>query len=91
MRARTVELEHARLESLNILAATVEYGDQGSFQHTQRVGRTAALIAQALELSETTVTMIRDAAPLHDIGKVGIPESICHKAGHSSPTRSSRS
>ena len=81
VRARTVELEHARLESLSILAATVEYGDQGSYQHTQRVGRTAALIAQALELSDTTVTMLREAAPLHDIGKVGIPASICHKSG----------
>ncbi len=81
VRARTIELEHSRLESLNLLAATVEYGDQGSFQHTQRVGRAAALIAQALELSDTTVTMIRDAAPLHDIGKVGIPESIRMKPG----------
>ncbi len=81
VRARTVELEHARLESLHVLAATVEYGDQGSFQHTQRVGRAAALIAEALELSDTTVTMIRDAAPLHDIGKVGVPESIRLKPG----------
>ncbi len=81
VRARTVELEHARLESLHILAATVEYGDQGSFQHTQRVGRGAALVAQALELSDTTVTMIHDAAPLHDIGKVGVPESVRLKPG----------
>jgi putative two-component system response regulator len=81
VRARTLELEQARLESLTVLAAAVEYRDADSYEHTQRVGRTASLIAAALELPEQTVTLLRDAAPLHDIGKVGVPDSVLLKPG----------
>jgi putative two-component system response regulator len=81
VRERTEELEQARLETLTVLAAATEYRDDDTRQHTQRVGRTAALIAQALDLSDELVATIRDAAPLHDIGKVGIPDHILLKPG----------
>ncbi|MHB8693549.1 MAG: HD-GYP domain-containing protein [Solirubrobacteraceae bacterium] len=79
VRERTLDLEHARLESLTILASVAEYHDDDTHQHTQRVGLIAALIAQALELPEQFVAMIRDAAPLHDIGKIAISRRILLK------------
>jgi putative nucleotidyltransferase with HDIG domain len=81
VRERTAELEQARLESLTILASVAEYHDDDTRQHTQRVGLTAALIAEALGLPEQHSAMIRDAAPLHDIGKIGISQQILVKPG----------
>jgi putative two-component system response regulator len=85
VRERTDELEQARLEALSVLAAATEYRDDDTRQHTQRVGRTAALIAQALDLGDESVATIRDAAPLHDIGKIGIPDHILLKPGRLTP------
>jgi putative two-component system response regulator len=82
--ATPTEPDTAR-ESLSILAAIADYHDDDTSQHAQRVGICAALIAQALELPEPFVDMIRDAAPLHDIGKVGISRRILLKPGKLSP------
>ena len=81
VRDRTAELEQARLESLAMLAAVGEYHDDETHEHTQRVGRSAARIARALELPELFVADIRDAAPLHDIGKIGVSRGILRKPG----------
>ena len=78
---RTAELEQARLESLQVLARAAEYHDDETHRHTQRVGRIAALIAAALDLPERDIAAIRDAAPLHDIGKIGISAGILLKPG----------
>jgi putative two-component system response regulator len=80
----TSEQDTAR-ESLSILAAIADYHDDDTSQHAQRVGICAALIARALELPEPFVELIRDAAPLHDIGKVGISRRILLKPGKLSP------
>jgi putative two-component system response regulator len=85
VRARTLQLDHARLESLSILAIAAEYRDDETREHTQRVGRIAAMIAQALDMAEPDVALIRDAAPLHDIGKVGIPDYVLLKRGRLTP------
>jgi putative two-component system response regulator len=84
VRERTTELDTVR-ESLSVLAAIADYHDDDSYQHAQRVGIGAALIAQALELPEATVAMIRDAAPLHDIGKVGVSRRILLKPDRLTP------
>jgi putative two-component system response regulator len=81
VRARTFELEQARLESLAVLATMAEYHDYSTFSHTQRVGRTAAMIAQALDLPEPYVATLRDAAPLHDVGKIGVSDLVLQKPG----------
>ncbi len=81
---RTSDLDTAR-ESLSVLAAIADYHDDDTYQHSQRVGIGAALIAQALELPEPFVAMIRDAAPLHDIGKVGMSRRILLKPGKLTP------
>jgi putative two-component system response regulator len=76
VRERTLELEGARLQTLQRLARAAEYRDDVTGQHTRRVGRSAARIAAALGWSPLDVEMIRLAAPLHDVGKIGIPDGI---------------
>lgn len=78
---RTRELEQSQLEVLERLAAAVEFRDDDTGNHTRRVAHVSALLAQAVGLDPTSVELIRRAAPLHDIGKVGIPDSILLKAG----------
>ncbi|MDQ2675299.1 MAG: HD domain-containing protein [Actinomycetota bacterium] len=81
VRARTHELEQSRLEILQRLAITAEFRDDDTHQHTERVGRTAARIARQLGFDTEDVELIRRAAPLHDIGKVGVPDAVLWKPG----------
>lgn len=78
---RTRELEHAQVEILQRLAAAAEFRDDDTGEHTHRVGHLAALLATGIGLSAAEVDVIRRAAPLHDVGKIGIPDSILLKAG----------
>jgi putative two-component system response regulator len=81
VRARTKDLEAAQLEILQRLALAAEYRDDCTGQHTQRVGEQAALLARAINLPKDHVELIRRAAPLHDVGKIGIPDGILLKPG----------
>jgi putative two-component system response regulator len=74
-----LQLEQTRLESLERLARLAEYRDDATYEHPQRVGRTAALLADKLGLAKDVVDAIRRAAPLHDVGKVGVPDRILLK------------
>jgi putative two-component system response regulator len=75
------ELERTRLESVIRLARLAEYRDDATYEHPQRVGRTAALLADKLGLAPDAVEMMGTAAPLHDVGKVGVPDRILLKPG----------
>jgi putative two-component system response regulator len=75
------ELEEARLETLERLALSAEYRDDATFEHTQRVARTAFLVAIEVGLSTSEASLIEQAAPLHDIGKLAIPDAILLKPG----------
>jgi putative two-component system response regulator len=79
VRARTAELEHARLDILDRLGMAAEFRDDATGQHTRRVGKCAASLARALGLPEAEVTLIERAAPLHDVGKIAIPDHILLK------------
>lgn len=81
VRVRTGELEQSRRETLQRLALAAEYRDDDTHNHTERVGRTSMLIARALGLSDATVRTICEAVPLHDVGKLGISDTILLKAG----------
>ncbi|HLW49229.1 MAG TPA: HD domain-containing phosphohydrolase [bacterium] len=62
------------------LALAAEYReDDGTGEHTRRVGRASALLARAIGLPRSDVMMIRQAAPLHDVGKIAIPDKILLK------------
>ncbi len=82
---RTAELQKAKLEILELLGRAGEYRDDMTGQHTQRVGWLSGLIAERLGLPEREVELIRMAAPLHDIGKIGIPDEILLKPGRFEP------
>lgn len=81
VRERTAELEAAQLEVAQRLARAAEFRDDDTGQHTQRVGRLSALLARECGLSEWRVELMRQAAPLHDVGKIGIPDAILLKPG----------
>ena len=76
VRERTQELEAARLEILYRLARAAEYRDDETGEHTRRVGRVSGQIARALDLPRSEVELIEMVAPLHDVGKIGIPDRI---------------
>jgi PAS domain S-box-containing protein len=82
---RTRDLEESRAETLQLLAVAGEYRDDETSQHTERVGALAAEIGARLGLSEESVTLLREAAPLHDIGKLAIPDRVLLKPGRLSP------
>ena len=85
-RIRAEEKAHeAELEVLERLAAAGEARDDDTGQHTRRVGELAARIGEALGLPLEEVDLIRLAAPLHDVGKIGIPDSILRKPGRLTP------
>ncbi|HJQ09888.1 MAG TPA: HD domain-containing phosphohydrolase [Gemmatimonadaceae bacterium] len=82
---RTREFEQAQFEILQRLAAAAEFRDDETGQHTERVGELAARLATQMGLPVERVDLIRRAAPLHDVGKIGIPDSILRKAARLTP------
>ncbi len=81
VRERTKDLELAQLDTLQRLALAAEYRDDDTGLHTKRVGATAGRIAQALVWSPAQIELIIRAAPLHDVGKIGIADAILLKPG----------
>jgi putative two-component system response regulator len=75
------ELEQAQVEVLDRLAAAAEFRDDATGQHTRRVGELSVAIARVIELPTPQVELIRLAAPLHDLGKIAVPDAILAKRG----------
>jgi len=82
---RTAQLEDARNEILQRLALAAEYRDDDTHQHTLRVGEASARLAAALGLPDQQVQRLRQAAPLHDIGKIGISDVVLLKPAKLTP------
>jgi putative two-component system response regulator len=85
VQARTRDLEESQLEVLERLAVAAEFRDDDTGRHTQRVAAVAEVLAQALGLGGERVALLRRTAPLHDVGKIGIPDQILLKPGRLSP------
>jgi putative two-component system response regulator len=81
VRERTQDLQLAHDQMMRHLALAADYRDDLTGLHAQRVGLLASLLAQTVGLPEEEVKLIRGAAPLHDLGKIGIPDHILLKAG----------
>lgn len=81
VRERTQELEDAYLETLERLTAAAELRDEYTGQHTRRVGELSEALARNLGLPVDQATLIRRAATLHDVGKIGIADQILLKRG----------
>jgi putative two-component system response regulator len=73
------ELFHARMEMLERLAVTAELRDDSTGEHSYRVGKLAALLAQEFGCDDDTCFMMEMAARLHDVGKIGVPDAILLK------------
>jgi putative two-component system response regulator len=85
VRARTQQLERTYQEMLARLAQAAEFRDDETGQHTRRVGEYSARIAAGLGMSAEYVDLIQQAAPLHDVGKIAIPDSILLSAARLTP------
>ena len=79
------EIEERERETLSRLARAIEYRDAGTSAYLERMARVAGLIAESLGLPEDEVRTIELAAPLHDIGKIAIPDAILLKKGPLDP------
>jgi putative two-component system response regulator len=82
---RTAELLDTRRQILFSLGKAAEYRDNETGRHVIRVGEMCAAVGRALGLPRQRVEMLREAAPLHDIGKIGIPDQILLKPGELTP------
>jgi putative two-component system response regulator len=82
---RTSDLFHARLDIIWRLGKAAEHRDDATGNHVIRVGCISRAIAEALGLDHDFVETLFLAAPLHDIGKIGIPDSVLLKSGPLSP------
>jgi len=89
---RTEELQQAfrktktaSLETIYRLARAAEYRDKDTGAHIQRVSHYAAAIARQIGLNDESVESILYAAPMHDVGKIGIPDRILLKPGKLDP------
>ncbi|HEU4814218.1 MAG TPA: two-component system response regulator [Xanthomonadaceae bacterium] len=75
------EVEERERETLSRLARAIEYRDAGTSAYLERMAHVAGLIAEQLGLQEDEVRVIEMAAPLHDLGKIAIPDAILLKPG----------
>jgi putative two-component system response regulator len=82
---RTQDLMQTQVEIVERLGLATEYRDDDTKAHTFRVGEMAAAIAEELGMDKEYVNQIRLAAPLHDLGKIGIPDNILLKPGKLTP------
>ena len=81
LQERSQELHETRLQVVRRLGRAAEYRDNETGLHIVRMSKMAALIGKAAGLSDYQCDLLLNAAPMHDIGKLGIPDSILLKPG----------
>jgi len=81
VKARTQDLHDSRLEIIQRLSRAAEYRDNETGRHIIRMSRFCEVLARAAGFSNTFCEEILAASPMHDIGKIGIPDSVLLKPG----------
>jgi putative two-component system response regulator len=81
LKAAHKELQASYLDTIHRLVLASEYKDEDTGDHIVRMGRYSALLAEKLEIAPKEVENIHYAAPMHDVGKIGIPDNILLKPG----------
>ena len=81
VQSRTKALYFERLQTLQLLGRTVEYRDNETGLHTIRISKISAMLGRAAGLSGYECDLLLNASPMHDIGKIGIPDRILFKPG----------
>jgi putative two-component system response regulator len=71
----------AHLDTIRRLVIAAEYKDRDTAAHIERIGRFSEVVARALTLAPGQVEIIRHATPMHDVGKIGVPDAILLKPG----------
>lgn len=79
------EIEETQKSTIFILGEAVEKRSKETGAHVKRVGEIAALLGQLSGMQERDIEFIRQAAPLHDVGKIGIPDNVLNKPGKLEP------
>jgi hypothetical protein len=85
LRRALSELEIAQAETVRRLSMAVEFRDEDTGAHIERIGRFSTLLAEQVGMSAEFCRRISHAAPLHDVGKVAIPDAILLKPGALTP------
>jgi hypothetical protein len=85
LRRALSELEIAQAETVRRLSMAVEFRDEDTGAHIERIGRFSTLLAEAIGMAPEFCRRISHAAPLHDVGKVAIPDAILLKPGSLTP------
>lgn len=85
VRQRTEELRRTQLQMVQRLGKAAEYRDEETGNHILRMSHISALIARNLGWSSDECELMLNASPMHDIGKIGIPDNILLKAGKLEP------
>jgi diguanylate cyclase (GGDEF)-like protein/putative nucleotidyltransferase with HDIG domain len=79
---RADRLEHARaLAALGALAKAIDAKDPATIRHSERVAELACELATETGWSATDVARLHDAALVHDVGKIGVPDAVLSKPG----------
>ena len=81
VRLRTKVVEQTQLDLLNRLVLASEYRHDVTGAHAWRVGRVSMLLAEMKGMPPDQVDMMKKTAPLHDVGRIGLPDSVIMKAG----------
>ena len=79
VRERTAELNQTRLQVIRQLGRAGEFRDNETGMHVIRVSHSCRLLAMAAGMNDEDIDMIFNASPMHDIGKIGIPDNILLK------------
>jgi PAS domain S-box-containing protein len=75
------ELRSSRLETVERLARAIEFHDSSTGEHVTRMAVITAFLGSQLKLDGEFVQLLREAAPMHDVGKIGTSEEILRKPG----------
>lgn len=81
VRERTRELESTRLQIIHRLGRAAEYRDNETGLHVVRMSESAGILARAAGMSDANAQLLTEAATMHDVGKIGIPDRILLKPG----------
>jgi putative two-component system response regulator len=81
VRERTRELEDTRRQVMQRLSRAAEYKDNETGRHVIRVGQISRLLGGAMGMDEAACELLGECAPLHDVGKIGIPDGVLLKPG----------
>ncbi len=85
LRRKNIELEQTRFEIIKRLGKAAEFKDNETGNHIIRMSRISSIIAEGMGLEKPVCDLVLNASPMHDIGKIGIPDSILLKKGKLDP------